>query len=205
LLLVCAILPGFPGEVHSAGSDREKRVYEIYSLMFTTPVTGHNPDKNELYLIAAMTASASRNEPCVEPPDERKDAFQEVLADYEHRKNERRELKPLLTIAKPYLLLSAEEVKAAMKALDATPDPRVPDERFRGATDVFTCSEVYFNKRETLALAAIESWCGSNCGLHQWKVFERLDAGRWEERPWAVCRTFASVSRAKRSRRTSGM
>lgn len=32
------------------------------------------------------------------------------------------------------------------------------------------------------------------CGLLQWKVFEKLDSGRWEERRWGTCRTIAEVS-----------
>jgi hypothetical protein len=109
-----------------------------------------------------------------------------VLADYERRKAKPRELKPTFSIRKPYLLLSADEVRAF--------ELHVPDQRFRGVTDIFTLSDVYFNQRQTLALTAISLWCGELCGLYQWKAFEKLNTGKWEERPWGGCVTIAGDS-----------
>src|SRR5215475_8292598 len=73
----------------------EKDVYGIYSLMLTNPKTSHGPDKNERYLIAAMTTPGRREEPCIRPPIGREADFREVLADYYRRKSIPRELKPL--------------------------------------------------------------------------------------------------------------
>jgi hypothetical protein len=50
------------------------------------------------------------------------------------------------------------------------------DDRFRGVSDYFTLSDVYFNQGGTLALTALSSWCGGLCAQSQWRVFEKLDA-----------------------------
>lgn len=173
----------------------EKDVYAIYSLVLTNPQTSHGPDDNERYLIAATTAPGRPQEPCVRLPQEREAAFREVLADYERRKATPRQLQRALSIRKLYILLSADDVKAFIKARSLTrPVPEPESERFRGVTDVFTLSDVYFNQHRTLALTSISSWCGSLCGLYQWKVFEKLDTGKWEERQWGTCVTVAKNS-----------
>ena len=173
----------------------EKEVYAIYSLMLTNPQTSHGPDDNERYLIAATTAPGRPQEPCVRAPQEREAAFREVLADYERRKATPRQLQRALSIPKLYILLSADDVKAFMKARSLTRTvPEPANDRFRGVTDVFTLSDVYFNQHRTLALTAISSWCGSLCALYQWKVFEKLDTGKWEERHWGTCVTIAKNS-----------
>jgi hypothetical protein len=129
------------------------------------------------------------------PPKEYQADFREVLADYELRKGKARELKPSFSIQKPYSLLPADEVIAFMfmKEHRPTPEPKSPDARFRGVTDLFTLSDVYFNQRHTLALTGIATWCGNLCGSYQWKVFEKLDTGKWEERSWVVCMTIADA------------
>lgn len=153
--------PGLQAPANSPDSEREKDVYLIYSLMLTNPRTSHGPDNNERYLIAATTAPGRPPEPCVIPPKEREADFRDVLADYEHWKGKPRELKPAFSIRKPYLLLNADGVKTFMKERWPTPEPKLPDARFRGVTDIFTLSDVYFNQRQTLALTAISTWCGS--------------------------------------------
>jgi hypothetical protein len=190
-----ALAQGFQNNNVSADSEREKDVYTIYSLILNNPFTNHGPDHNERILIAATTATHGPQEPCVVPPKERERPFREVRADYERRKEQSRELKSAFSIRKPYLLLKADDVTAFMKERWPTPTPeaKVPDERFRGATDVFTLSEVYFNPRRTLALAEVSSWCGGLCGMHQWRVFEKSNTGKWEERPWVTCFSVAGV------------
>ena len=196
LVIPWAVAHGLPQETNSTDSEREKDVYAIYSLMLTNPQTSHGPDNNERYWIAGTTAPGRPPEPCVRPPNAREADFQQVLADYNRRKNTPRQLERALSIPKPYVLLTADEVKEFM-AVRSWPKPgREPDrERFRGVTDIFTLSDVYFNPRRTLALTAISSWCGSLCALYQWKLFENLDTGKWEERQWVGCLTIAKNSR----------
>lgn len=195
LLMICMTASGFQREANSTDSDREKDVYAIYSLMLTNPQTSHGPDDNERYLIATTTAPGVPREPCVRPPKERKDReadFREVLADFERSEARPRQLRRALSIQKPYVLLSADEVREFQEARSLIKNrPGSTDERFRGVTDLFTLSDVYFNQRRTLALTAISSWCGNLCGLYQWKVFERLETGKWEDTHWPACFTIA--------------
>lgn len=197
------ILPVTCGIAFGFQDDPDKDVYAIYSLMLTSPETSHGPDDNARYLIAATTGPGFPLEPCVKPPKSREADFREVLTDFAHRKTTQRELKRDFSIQKPYLLLSAADVKAFMSERSTAPiplaqiddlpinGPEPPDERFRGVADLFTLTDVYFNPRRTLALTAIATWCGGLCGLLQWKVFEKLDTGRWQELHWTVCSTIA--------------
>jgi mannose-6-phosphate isomerase-like protein (cupin superfamily) len=192
LLIICTIAPGFSQETKSLDSEQEKDVYAIYSLMLANPQTSHGPDNNERYLIAATTTPGYPLQPCVRPPKERDREFQEVLIDYERRKATPRELNPSFSIRKPYILLRANEVSEFMK--ERSLGNAGTNTQFRGVTDLFRLSDVYFNPRRTLALTAISTWCGSLCALSQWKVFERLDTGKWEERQWVSCSAIARNS-----------
>jgi hypothetical protein len=202
LILYGSAAPALQSPANAPDSDREKNAYLIYSLLLTNPPTSHGPDNNERYLIASLTAvpSIPSAADCVRPPKEREADFRQVLEDFELRKGKPRELKPALTLSKPYQFLTAAEVKAFVKAASSTLEPGMPEERFRGVTDVFTLSDVYFNRRQTLALTAISSWCGSLCALYQWKVFEKSNTGKWEERPWVGCVTIAGLPRSPANR-----
>ncbi len=116
------------------------------------------------------------------------------MADYERRKENPRELKPSFSIRKPYVLLSADEVKAFVKQRGQWP-AATTDPRFQGVTDMFTLSDVYFNQRRTLALTGIGTWCGDLCGSYHWRVFEKVDNDKWEERRWTTCMTIADADR----------
>jgi hypothetical protein len=192
LLLICTSAQGFQQDTRSADSDREKDVDAIYSLMLTKPMTSHGVDNNERYLIAMTTGPGWPQEPCVQPPKEREAEFREVLTDYESRKATPRELKRELSISKPYELLSDAEVgELHRERSTGFIRPGSRSERFRGVTDLWTLTDAYFNQRGTLALTAISPWCGSTCALHLWKVFEKLDNGKWEELRWPTCFTIA--------------
>ena len=206
-IIACAtVAPGLQDPANSPISEREKQVYAIYSLMLTNPNTSHGPDDNERYMIAALTAPGPGNPaPCALPPKDREAVFREVLADYERRKDKPRELKAAFSIRKPYSLLNPDEVKAFMAVAVPTSGAKPRDKSFRGVTDLFMLSDVYFNQRQTLALTAIASWCGGLCALYQWKVFEKSSTGKWEEKPWVKCVTIAGDSRPSRSREPSTM
>ena len=193
--MICTSARGFQQNTPSVDADREKEVYAIYSLMLTNPQTSHGPYVSDRYLIAMTTAPGQPQEPCVRPPRDREADFKEVLTDYESRKAIPRELKQSLSIDKPYALLSAEEIKDFISERLPRPDGNATDDRFRGASDVFTLSDIYFNQRGTLALTAISTWCGGLCGSSQWKVFEKVDSGQWQERRWITCMSMAGKLR----------
>ncbi len=188
VIFLIGLMPsGFPQDTTPADSAREKDVYSIYSLLLTNPRTSHGADNNDRYLIAQTTVPGVPRTPCVRPPKEREADFGEVLADFEHRKATQRELKSMFSIPKPYVLLSEDEVKAFIEErLVPRPNPKPTDERFRGVTDLFRLTDVYFNPKQTLALVQLATWCGGLCGLWEWRVFEKID-GTWDERRWVTC------------------
>jgi hypothetical protein len=97
----------------------------------------------------------------------------------------------MFSVPKPFVLLTDDEVKAFIeeRGMQRT-SQKPPDERFRGVTDLFRLTDVYFNPQRTLALTQISTWCGGLCGLREWKVFEKVD-GKWEPRQWVMCGTIS--------------
>ena len=65
-----------------------------------------------------------------------------------------------------------------------------PEKRRRNRP-LFTLSDVWFSRNGKLALTAISTFCGSLCGQHRWKVFEKMPDGEWQERNWITCFTIA--------------
>jgi hypothetical protein len=190
LLLIGAIATSFPQDAASTDPERDKDVYTIYSLLLTNPKTSHGSDDNERYLIAPTTIPGYPSIPCVRPPKERNGDFAEVWAEYQRRKTIPTELKPMFSIPKQYVLLTDDEVKGFIDERGIRRSQKPPDERFRGVSDLFRLTDVYFNPRRTLALTAISTYCGGTCGMAEWKVFEKLD-GKWEPLQWVVCSSIS--------------
>jgi hypothetical protein len=186
---------GFQQQTGTPYSEREKDVYAIYSLMLANPRTSHGPYESERLLIARTTRPASVPILCMRPPKEREAEFREVLADYQRRTDIPRELRPMLAIPEPYTLLTADEVSAFIADRDAQVRGAPESERFRGVSDYFTLADVSFNQNGRLALTALSSWCGGLCGESQWRVFEKLDSGKWQNSggdcAWLLTRTGA--------------
>ena len=191
LMALCASALCFQQQQTSSEKERESDVYRIYSLLMSNPSTSHGPDNNPQYLIAATTNSGASQPPCVRPPKEREEEFEEVLADFANRNATPRILQRQLSISKPYELLTAELVNAFRNSRF----PPRGGETFAGVADLFTLADVYFSKSGRLALTAVSTWCGGLCGKHQWKVLEKPATGEWQERPWVTCFSIADRSR----------
>jgi hypothetical protein len=175
-------------------ADKEKDVYDIYSRLLDRPKTSHAPDNNPRILIAGTTVPGFPKEPCIRPPKEREAEFQEVLADFRARSATQRKLRPAFTVAKPYFLLSPDEVAAFEKDhMSPWPPGTTRNPQFEGVADLFRLSEVYFNRHRTLALTAVATWCGGLCGLMRWVALEKQKDGRWQELPWIGCTTIAVI------------
>jgi hypothetical protein len=170
LLMMSATVHAYQRQTSPADPEREKDVYAIYSKMLNDPKASHAQAGNDRYLIAETTAPGQPEEPCVRPPKAREAEWREVLADFERRKDTPRQLERALSISKPYELLNADEVKEFIAARALGIRSETANERFRGVTDLFRFSDVYFNRRRTLALTYISTWCGGLCGLMSWKV-----------------------------------
>ncbi len=189
--LFCALLIATPAFAFQQDAAHERDVYAIYSLMLTNPQTSRRTEENQRYLIAATTGRPQPEEPCAGPPPERAADFAEAVADYHRRRTTPRQLTNALSISKPYALLTPDEVAEFVRERRNPQLDRAAGGRFPGVTDLFTLWDVSFNDAGTLALTGISTWCGMTCGYWQWKVFERLDDGRWEERRWPTCVTVA--------------
>lgn len=172
-------------------SERETDVYRIYSILLTGPSTSHGPDTNSRYLINEATANSWSQRPCVNPPKGRQAEFAEVLADFEARKNTPRKLNRQLTISKPYELVTPQQSKEFIEDRSIRPGPVERNPKYEGVIDLFTLSDVWFSRNGKLALTAISTFCSSLCGQHQWKVFEKMPNGEWQERNWITCFTIA--------------
>jgi hypothetical protein len=114
-------------------------------------------------------------------------------------------LERAFSIAKPYELLNADDVREFVEihSFRRTPYPN-PKELLPKTTDLFWLGDVYFNQTHTLALTAISTYCGNLCGSMTWKIFEKSSTGQWEERPWVTCRSIARGDGNRRRRNLSG-
>ena len=61
---------------------------------------------------------------------------------------------------------------------------------FRGATDLITLGNVYFDRKRTLAAVYTWAWCGNLCAYGTWRVFVNR-AGGFQEQNWTTCMTIA--------------
>jgi hypothetical protein len=192
LIVASAAASGFQQPSATPDSERRADVYAIYSKMMTDPQTSHGPDNNEIYLIRDTTVPGMPAEPCVRVPSSHERSFAEILADYKLRKDTPAPLERALTVSKPYQLLNRDETDEFIRSRDTRPGPGAnTKELFQKATDLFSLIGVYFNRDRTLALTGISTFCGSLCGSYEWKVFEKTNNQRWEERPWVSCRSMA--------------
>ena len=189
LLIVASQARGFPqGDNIPFDALRRADVYSIYSLLMTNPTTSHGADDNQIYLIANTTIPGFPREPCVRVPTAYESAFAEVMADFNRRRNISTTLERNFTIKKPYELLTPQGVNDFITQHSG---PYIPPKEFpQSAIDLFRLTDVYFDHDHTLALTAISTFCGSTCGMAQWKVFEKTKGG-WQEKPWVTCGSIA--------------
>lgn len=66
-------------------------------------------------------------------------------------------------------------------------------EKFRGAVDLITLGNVYFDKKRTIAAVYVSAYCGSLCAFGTWRVFLKTSKGDWDEQKWARCMIIAST------------
>lgn len=98
-------------------------------------------------------------------PEAYRAAFAEVTADRSARHLERFRLERAFKIPKPYELVTADQAKE-FGVLGSSPGRSTNEvDLFRGATDLMTLGNVYFDKKRTLA--AVYTWasCGNLCGF----------------------------------------
>src|SRR5262249_23088203 len=126
-------------------------------------------------------------------PPEYQQAYRELLNEYDERSDKPVKLERAFNITKSDQLLDADEVKEflAIHSLRRTPYPN-PNELFQKTSDLFTLSDVYFNQSRTRTDCSFQPFVAVCVEALRERYFRKLQRGRWEERPWAFCRTIAA-------------
>jgi hypothetical protein len=133
---------------------------------------------------------------CIGVPEPYRTSFAELLADRAAHSGARFRLERALSISKPYDLV-AEKQAAEFRKLRNTPGRSTDDvELFRGATDLITLGNVYFDRKRTLAAVYTWAYCGNLCAYGTWRVF--VNRAGFQEENWIRCMTIAD-SRPRRS------
>jgi hypothetical protein len=137
---------------------------------------------------SGTTVAGVPAQPCLNVLGERRERITEILKDFEESRHRPRKLKRELKLSKPYELRTESEAKQ-FRNRNTSPEWHT---RFAGVTDLFSFSDVYFDKTGTLALTHMTSWCGSVCALFQWRLLEKQTDGSWKEVPGVGCVAIAS-------------
>jgi hypothetical protein len=194
LLWLPLVLSGQSSEKPSPTIPTEKKVdaYAIYSAVLSPPALSH-PDNNQKYLVMELSGFPQEQEPgtCIRPPQPYRAAFEELLADRAELRAAHFRLERAFDITKPYDLITEEQAKQ-FQGLRNNPNAGTDSvEEFRGAVDIITLGNVYFDRRRTLAAVYTWCWCGSLCAYGTWRVFTKNAKGGWEEQHWVGCMTIA--------------
>ena len=134
----------------------------------------------------------------VTAPADRKAEWDEVLQDFAEHCHDRYQLDAAnLQLALPvHLMDEAAQARYWKGVAGFMPSkqsimqaPPTPDE-FKGAAGLHSFSEVYFNRRHTLAAVYFGMGCGSLCGNWTWVVLEKT-VGGWKRLPWVHVTTMS--------------
>jgi hypothetical protein len=172
-------------------ADRRADTYAVYSAALNHPSLSH-PDDNEKYLVRDWSDDSMEKEPgnCITVPAEYRLAYSELLQDRsEHRKPFL--LERAFEISKPYDFITEEQAQL-FRNLRGRPGRTTSEvELFRGAADLISLGNVYFDRKRTLAAVYTGAFCGGLCGFWTWRVFLKNGQGDWAEQHWARCMTVA--------------
>jgi hypothetical protein len=183
--------------------DRTADSYQIYSALLPFGETADKAWPHRLWTIRDATVTVvPPYEPCwqqpnsspsaqtgatrnphiaVHPPANRSQDFEEILADFDAHCHERLLLIPsAFNTAAPVRLLSPTE-QDDFHASRSISSPA--GREYGGSPALFGFTEVYFNRRHTLALVYATHWCGNLCGQGMWVAFG-LEDGKWKDLHW---------------------
>jgi hypothetical protein len=194
-LFICLplLLPGQP-----VPAERRADTYAVYSAVMANPRLSH-PNENKKYLIEETSGYPNLDnsdiERCIRAPAAYRENFTELLADRVMQQASRYQLERAFQMDRPYELLTKEQAKDFGSARGVSRRPKEEENLFRGATDLITLGNVYFDRKRNLAIVYTWAWCGSLCGLGTWRVFIRNPKGQWDEQNWITCMTIARSER----------
>lgn len=199
--LLCAGAPALFQQVRPTAADPvwDNEVRAIYSWLIT-----HSPGQDQLYLIAPETYQNDYpSEGCLHVPPDHAADFRQIRADFDRSKNAfrvapgtvlyftTRTVPTFFSTTKPYVILDPNVAKEIMLHSARLSDSAIVRERYPGAEHLLIFSDVFFNRKRTVALVNIDSWCGGLCGVSRWIAFEKGKDGVWQMRPWAQCVAIA--------------
>jgi hypothetical protein len=188
--LLCASAPVLfrQGWLLAADPDQDDDARAIYSWLIT-----HSTGKDQLYLIAPETyQSEYPDKQCLRVPPDHAADFREIRADFDRSKNAlrmapgtvlyftTRTVPTFFSTTKPYVILDPNVAKEIMLHSALLSDSPIVRERYPGAEHLLIFSDVFFNRKRTVALVNIDSWCGGLCAHSMWFAFEKGDDGVWQ-------------------------
>jgi hypothetical protein len=195
------------GNVHPIPPDRAADSYAIYSQLLPLGETGAWPatyydvsDKTITVvqpdapcLVPDVTSPTDRAhieemnpQIAVSPPDKDKEAYQEILTDFNSHCHEQLSLSPTSWKARlpVHLLNDAEQREFGKSRQSGAPTA----EKYKGSPALYAFSQVYFNAHHTVALVYATHWCGMLCGQGFWIALARENGGwkplRWSSTSW---------------------
>ena len=194
LLCACAPVLFQQDRPTAADADRDNDVRAIYSWLIT-----HSTGQDQLYLIAPETIYQARypSEGCFDVPPDHAADFRQIRANFDRSKNAlqfapgtvlyftTRKVPTFFSTTKPYVILDPNVANEIMLHSSLLSDSPIVRERYPGAEHLLIFSDVFFNRKRTVALVNFDSWCGGLCGSPMWIAFEKGDDGVWQMRPWA--------------------
>jgi hypothetical protein len=182
--------------------------YGIYSSLLPLGETGGKDWPHKLWLVENKTVTVvPQDQPCVpqpvstaappfndsmnphiavHPPDQWRQDFNEILADFDAHCHERLDLDPnpnLWELSAPLRLLTPEEQKEFQSTRFGQPLNQAAAEKYKGAPALYGFSRVYFNASHTVGLVYATHWCGGLCGQGLW-IAVALEGGHWKRLPW---------------------
>lgn len=182
LTVICASAPAScqQGGIPARDPGRDTDVRAIYSW-----VINHSAGDDKIILIAPQTnASEYPEQRCLAvPPDHTRD-FRELRADFDRRKNTVGQVPKMLSTSKPHVILDPDLANQAIWYSARLSESPLIRERYPGVQHLLIFSEIYFNRKRTVALVEVDSWCGGLCGTSRWTALEKGRDGTWEMRPW---------------------
>ena len=196
VFVVSGVRAGAAEERSTVPADRRVDTYTIYSVVLAHP---SRADHNEKYLVRGVSGEVGENEPqsCITVPEAYRESLAELLADRLQIREKRFRLERAFKIPKPYELVTAEQAKQ-FGALRNSPGHATDEvELFRGASDLISLGNVYFDRKRTLSAVYTGAFCGGLCGYGTWRIFARNAKGEWEEQHWTSCITIAGCSVAE--------
>ena len=145
--------------------------------------------RNPVFLIAAksITPIGRPMQNCLVMPQSYALTSNEILAEFNAQKPDMATIPADLKLTRPYVLLSEadeNEFRADRRQMlrisprDTYPLAASTNPKFKGATDLFLLSDVYFNQNRTVAATFIQIFSSARAGSWRWVGLEKTSDGR---------------------------